>query len=561
MVLLALLIFKPWVSLSEIAPSSVILETNLEQIVVAGPSPNWRHSDLEALAELRPVLRDGKRHFVRTQAARERLGDEDVKLTEQYADSWREALKVDPLIDVTADLIIRRFEQLHRELDEQRIAPGQIASAGLGDSVAALIVQNLESTALRLRDGEARLWSVDASKIPAIKDLQAVEEELKQRSVEVPKSNNGQAAYRATVADLKVWARCTKLTVFARRSGSFLHLATHGYNSEGTMLVFARRSVQASSKPDVHKWPILPAGALKITVAARQWLDFAIPRPALWFHEGISVPRSSLDQAFAELLLAHWAKGDVQTVAGWVPTSTLTTILKHRQGADSISANVWEDLKKTLVVIYDKERKLVLIRPRMLLAGERERMEPSVWLVFASGTFTFARWGAALAQSRVGVESNTSGQIVQRTLQAMEPRTPYWTALTFAAAKSESWLRVFAWTHPFPYDYRTPATRQSIWYIATGDVRTPLAYAGEMGKVEAFKDTKSPVRISSFWTARDWQQRAAREAIESDFEVGSIETHEARYRVQAIPNMVFGASVHDLGVGSGVIKRMRFEPN
>ncbi len=525
--------------------------------------PEWRASDLEALAELKPVLRDGKRHFVRTKAVQERLDEEDRELTEQYVASWREALKAEPLDKLTADRMSERFEKLRRDLDERRITPGQFAATGIGASMAALVVDSLRPETIRLKDGEARLWTVDTTKFKEMANLVAVAEELGRRYPVIPTSNtvtdHSLAAHTATTLDLQKWAKCANLTVFARRSGAVLLLATHGLDAEGRMLIFARHTFAANVSNNGAVLPDLETGALKMAPNLREWVDFATLRPSLWYHDGLKPPRSSLDQAVAEMLLAHWAKDGIQTVAGWVPTSTLTTILKHRQQADTISTTVWNDLKKILVISHDKERKLILIRPRFVLDGERQRIEPSVWATFASGNFTFARWGDALAGSPVGVEWNAITQSVQRTLQAIDPRVPTWTALTFAAAKSEPWLRVFAWTHPFPYDYQTLVTRQSIWYIATGDVRTPLAYAGEVGNAKAFKDIHFAYRMSSFWTAEDWKSRARHSPIESDFEVGTIETHEARYRVQAIPNMIFGASVHDLGVGTGVIKRMRWE--
>ncbi len=525
--------------------------------------PAWRASDLEALAELKPVLRDGKRHFVRTEAVRNRLEDEDRELTEQYVASWGESLRADPLGELTADQVSQRFEKLRRDLEQGQVVPGQMATSGIGNSISALVVQSLGVGTLRLRDGEARLWTVEVHQLKEMDNLRAVAEELERRYPVIPPGNTRTdksfSAHMVTTLDVKKWASCTTLTVFGRRSGALLHLATHGFDAEGKMVIYARHTVVAAPKHDTVEWPDMQSGALTMTPNIREWLDFATIRPSHWYHDGMTAPRSSLDQAVAEMLLAHWAKNGVQTVAGWVPTSTLTTLLKDRQQADTISSAVWNDLKKILVITHDKERKLVLMRPRNLLAAERERIEPTVWSTFAVGKFTFARWGAALASSPVGIEWNAITQTVQRTLQAMDDRVPTWTALTFAAAKSEPWLRVFAWTHPFPYDYRIPATRQSIWYIATEDVRTPLAYAGDVGKVEAYKDTKFPVRISSFWTAQDWKSRARQSPIESDFEVGTIETHEARYRVQAIPNMIFGASVHDLGVGTGVIKRMRWE--
>lgn len=562
MVLIFLLLTRS-VPLLAIAPESAINDTSLNQITVAGAMPEWRASDLDTLVALQPVLRDGKRHFVRTEAVRKRLEEEDRELTEQYAASWREALKAEPLDKLTADRMSERFEKLRRDLDERRITPGQFASTGIGGSIAALVVGSLQPGTINLKDGEARLWTVDTTKFKEMDNLVAVAEELGRRYPVIPKSNtvtdHSLAAHSATTLDVQKWAKCANLTVFARRSGAVLLLATHGFDAEGRMLVFARHTVSANASHSGEEWPDLESGPLTMTPNLREWVDFATIRPSLWYHDGVTAPRSSLDQAVAEMLLAHWAKDGVQTVAGWVPTSTINMFLKHRQRADTISAALWNDLRKTLVVAHDKERKLVLIRPRFVLAGERARMEPSVWATFASGKFTFARWGAALAASPVGIEWNAVTQSVQRTLQAMDPRVPAWTGLTFAAAKSEPWLRVFAWMHPFPYADGTPATRQAIWYIASGDVRTPLAYDGEVGKVEAFKDIHFAYRMSSYWTAEDWKSRARHSPIESDFEVGSIETHEARYRVQAIPNMVFGASVHDLGVGTGVIKRMRWE--
>lgn len=571
MIAITLLLGTAWVSLGDLAPDSTVTDTSLKQIVVAGVMPAWRALDLEALAELRPVLRDGKRHFVRNESVRKRLEDEDRELTEQYVASWHETLKADPLGKLTADQVSERFEKLRRDIDERRMVPGQMASSGIGGSMAARVVQSLEPKSIELRDGEARFWTVDTAKFKEMEQLKAITEEMERRYPVIPEgvtfSDHSRAAHNLTTQEVKKWAKCTSLTLFGRRSGSVLLLDTAGFDAEGKWVVSSRRTFEATAKHDAGTWPELPSGAVTMTPHTREWVDFGTIRPSLWYHDGLVAPRSSLDQAVAELLLAHWANDGVQTVAGWVPTSVLTTLVKNRRGADTISAAVWTELKKSLVVVHNKERKLVLIRPRFLLAGERERMEPSVWTTFATGNFTFSRWGAALAQSPVGIEWNPITQNVQRTLQAMEPRTSTWTGVTFAAAKSEPWLRIFAWMNPFPYidetvpyNDRKPTTRQSIWYVATGDVRTPLAYAGEVGKVEVFKDTKFPYRIGSFSTAEEWKSRARHEAIESDFEVGSMETHEARYRVQALPAEMFGQSVHDLGVGSGVIKRMRWEP-
>lgn len=560
---LALLFLNGSVPLTSLVPDSTVTDTSLKQIVVAGRMPEWHASDLQVLAEITPVLRDGSRHFVRTKSAWKRLEDEDRELSEQCAMSWHEALKADPLSSLTADQVSERFEKLRRDLDERKITPGQIAASGIGGSMSALVVMSLKPEVIGLKDGEARLWTVDATKFKEMDNLMAVAEELGRRYPVIPTSNtvsdHSLAAHNATTLDVQKWSRCASLTVFARRSGAVLLLETFGFDSAGNWIAGAKRSHLGTYGGTLGTESTLPSGALTMTPNLREWLDFATVRPSLWYHDALKPPRSSLDQAVAEGFLAHWARDGVQTVAGWVPTSTLSTFLKHRQSADTISAAVWNDLEKTLTITHDKERKLVLIRPKFTLAGERERMEPAVWATFASGKFTFARWGVALAASPVGVEWNAVTQTVQRTLQAMDPRVPAWTGLTFAAAKSDAWLRIFAWTHPFPIDDVLTTSRKSIWYLATGDVRTPLAYAGEVGKVEAFKDIHFAFRMSSFWTAQDWKSRARQGPIESDFEVGSIETHEARYRVQAIPNMVFGESVHDLGVGTGVIKRMRWE--